>query len=62
MIVDTSAVIAILHDEIDKPRYTGAIEADEHPKMSVVNYVEAGVVVDAARNPSLSRKLDDFVR
>jgi len=62
MIVDTSAVIAILHDEPDKSRYSRAIEADENPKMSVVNYLEAGVVVDSVRNPMLSRKLDEFIR
>jgi ribonuclease VapC len=62
MIVDTSAVIAILHSEPDMSRYSRAIEADENPKMSVVNYVEAGVVVDSIRNPVAYRKLDDFIR
>lgn len=62
MIVDTSAVIAILHDEPDKPKFTAAIEEAENPKMSVVNYVESGVVVDSAKNPVMSRKLDELIR
>jgi len=62
VIVDTSAVIAILRKEEDGERFILAIDAEMNPSMSVVNYVEAGVVLDSDRNPVLSRKLDDFIR
>ena len=62
MIVDTSAVIAIVNDEPEAERFSRAIAADQRPAMSVVNCVEAGVVVDAARDPVMSRKLDDLMR
>ncbi len=62
MIVDTSAVIAILRDEAEGQRFSQAIEADLWPRMSVVSYVEAGVVVDSTRRPVASRQLDELIR
>lgn len=62
MIVETSAVIAILRDEPEASRFSQAIEADPQPKMSVVSYVEAAVVADAARSPTISRRLDELIR
>jgi ribonuclease VapC len=62
MIVDTSAVIAILRAEPEAERFSALIEQDPAPKMSVANYVEAGVVMDAPKNAVISRRLDAFVR
>lgn len=62
MIIDTSAIIAILRDEPEGPRFSEAIEAAPLPKMSAVSYVEAGIVADAARNPAISRQLDELIR
>ena len=62
MIVDTSAVIAILKEEQDGPRLLRVIAGSTAPKrMSAANYLEAGIVVDANRNPLLSRRLDDLI-
>ena len=62
MIVDTSAVIAILKEEQDAARLLRAIAVSTEPKrMSAANYLEAGIVVDANRNPLLSRRLDDLI-
>jgi ribonuclease VapC len=62
MIVDTSAVIAILKEEQDAPRFLRAVAISTQPKrMSAANYLEAGIVVDANRNPLLSRRLDDLI-
>ena len=62
MIVDTSAVIAILREEQDAYRFLRAIAVSTEPKrMSAANYLEAGIVVDANRNPLLSRRLDDLI-
>lgn len=62
MIVDTSALIAIIRDEPEGPKFSEAIEAEPRPKMSVVSYVEAGIVADAARNPNISRQFDELIR
>ncbi len=61
MIVDTSAVIAILRDERDAAALARAMESQSSCRMSAVSYVEAGVVTDANRNPILSRRLDTLL-
>lgn len=62
MILDTSAVIAILRGEPEADRFGQILENDAVPRMSVASYVEAGAVMDAARSPIVSRQLDEFVR
>src|ERR1700729_2228179 len=62
MIVDTSVVIAVLKGESDGPRFLRALTVSTQPKrMSAANYLEAAIVVDANRNPLLSRRLDDLI-
>ncbi len=62
MIVDTSAVIAILRSETDAAAIAEALERPHLRRMSAVSYVEAAVVVDSNRNPLLSRRFDDLLR
>ena len=58
MIVDTSALIAVLRGEPDADRYIEALAAATGPRMSAANYLETAIVVDANRDPVLSRRLD----
>ena len=46
MIVDTSAIIAILFDEADADRYDSAIVAAPICRMSVANFLEATIVLE----------------
>lgn len=62
MIVDTSAIIAILRNEPDAIELGEAMQRSPICRMSAVSYVEAGVVTDSNRNPVLSRRLDDLLR
>jgi ribonuclease VapC len=61
MIVDASAIAAILFEEADAGRFTEALEAADNARLSAGTYVELGVVVDGRRNPLLSRRLDDVL-
>jgi ribonuclease VapC len=62
MIVDTSVVIAVLKEECDGARFLRALTMSTQPKrISAANYLEAAIVVDANRNPLLSRRLDDLI-
>ena len=61
MILDTSAVIAILRAEPEAPAFAHAIEAAAHNRISAVNYVEAAAVIDASRDPIASRRFDDLI-
>ncbi len=62
MILDSSALIAILRNEPEAAKFAKAIEASEERRISAVNYVEAAVVIDGSRDPIASRRFDDLVR
>jgi ribonuclease VapC len=62
MILDTSAVIAILRDEPEAPLFAKAIETASHRRISAVNYVEAAAVIDGSRDPIASRRFDELLR
>ncbi len=62
MIVDTSALIAILRNEPEAREFAHAMEAAKRIRLSAASYVEAGVMTDGARDPVVSRGLDDLIR
>ncbi len=62
MIVDTSAVLAILFNESDAETYARAISEAESRRMSAASFVEAAVVVEAQTKESGSRQFDAFFR
>lgn len=62
MIIDASAVIAILRDEPEAEGCAAAIEAASGRRISAANFVEAAIVIDASRDPVASRRLDDLLR
>jgi ribonuclease VapC len=62
VIVDTSALIAILRGEPDGEQLSDRIGDAYEPRLSAASYLETAIVLDAARNPSLSRKLDDYLK
>ncbi len=62
MIVDSSAIIAILRNEPDAAAMAEALQEAPIRRMSAVTYVEAAVVADNDRNPLLSRRFDSLVR
>ena len=61
MIIDTSAVIAILRAEPEAAEFAEAIEAATSRRMSAANFLEAAVVMDSARDPVVSRRFDELV-
>lgn len=61
MIVDTSALIAILRTEPDAMLYARAIEAATSRRVSAVNFVEAAIVMDGSRDPVVSRRFDELL-
>ncbi len=61
MIVDTSALIAILRDEPEAEACARAIENSLVRRISAANFVEAAVIIDASRDPVASRRFDELV-
>jgi ribonuclease VapC len=62
MIVDSSAIIAILRDEPDAGQIAEVLQRTPVRRISAVTYVEAAVVTDSNRSPVLSRRFDNLLR
>jgi ribonuclease VapC len=62
MIVDTSALIAILRDESDAKVFATAIADADRRRLSAANYLETAIVIDGSRSPIASRRFDDLLR
>ncbi len=62
MIIDTSALIAILRNEPEAIACAKAIEAVASRRISAANFVETAIVIDGSRDPIASRRFDDLVR
>ena len=62
MIVDTSALIAILRDEPEARKFAIAIADAERRRISAANYLETAIVIDGSRDPIASRSFDDLIR
>jgi ribonuclease VapC len=61
MIVDTSALLAILLAEPEALQFTNAILSAESAAISAASYLEAAVRIDRLRNPVASRMLDKLI-
>ncbi len=62
MVIDTSAVLAILLAEDDAEHYARAIEDAEVCRASVATYLEAALVIDNRGDAVASREFDLFFR
>jgi ribonuclease VapC len=61
MIVDTSAVVAILKNEPDTQTYAEAIERAKVVRISAASYLEAHIVVERFREPILKARLEEIL-
>jgi ribonuclease VapC len=61
IIIDTSAVIAILRNEQERRSFTEAIEAAGQCMMSAVSFVEASLVMESRNGYEGLRDLDLFL-
>ena len=62
MILDTSAIVAILQDEPESPAFAHAVEDNRPVRVSAANWLEAAILVDGNRSPALSRRFDELLR
>jgi ribonuclease VapC len=46
MVIETSALVAMLTDEPDAQRFEAAVEADPVRLMSTASYLEAAIVIE----------------
>jgi len=61
MVVDSSALVAILRKEPEAARFTRSLLRDSVRLISAANLLEAGIVIDNQAGLSAGRRLDRFV-
>ncbi len=61
MIVDSSAVLAVLYREPDAERYETAMAMAQNCSMSVANVLETSIVVESHGGPAAGHALDAFL-
>lgn len=61
MIVNSSALLAVILNEDDEPRFATAMIDAPVLRMSAANWVEAAIVVDSHRNPAAADRFEDLV-
>ena len=61
MIVDVSVLVAIINLEPDGRMFEAAIESSPVNRVSAATYLEASIVIDRARDPLVSRRLDELL-
>ncbi len=61
MIVDSSALLAVILNEDDEPRFAAAMIDAPSLHMSAANWVETAIVVDAHKNPMAQVRFEDLI-
>jgi ribonuclease VapC len=61
MIIDTSALVAILKQEAGWETLAEALDSSPGTSISASTYVELSIVVDRWKNPTLSSRVDELI-
>lgn len=61
MVIDTSAILAILQREPERHSFVEAIESADSTRMSVANFVESSIVIESRYGAEGLRDLDRFI-
>jgi ribonuclease VapC len=61
MIVDTSALVAILRGEPEMQEFLHILDQAANVRLSAATYLETAVVIDGGKDPVLSRRLDELL-
>ncbi len=62
MIIDTSAILAILFEEPDADHFLSAIAADSSRRISTATLLETTIVLESRSGPAAGHELDAFLR
>ncbi len=61
MVIDTSAILAILQREPERRSFVEAIESADSTRMSVASFVESSIVIESRYGAEGLRDLDRFI-
>lgn len=62
MIIDSSALVAILRREPEAETFSETIVDAETRVLSAASYLETGIVIDGPRDPVASQYVDDIIQ
>ena len=60
MIVDSSALLAVIFNEVDEDRFLVTMVDADRLRISAAAWVEAAIVVDRHRNPAATIRFEDL--
>jgi len=61
VIIDSSAIVAILRKEPEGPAFAEVIEKAFSCRMSAANFLETAIVIDTMREPLVTHRFDDML-
>jgi ribonuclease VapC len=61
MIVDSSALVAVIKDEPDGPRMAHIMDSAKEIRVSAASYFETSIVIDGLHSPAQSARWDELV-
>jgi ribonuclease VapC len=61
MVVDTSAILAVLFDEPEAETFLAALRSVAQPAISAANWLEVAIVIDGRKGPEWLPALDAFL-
>jgi ribonuclease VapC len=61
VIVDSSAIVAIIRKEAGWEAYNATIENADTVRLSAAGYLEVAIVVDSRRDPATTRRFDEYL-
>jgi ribonuclease VapC len=61
MVIDTSALLAILQDEPERRAFNEALESADSRRLSAASFVEVSIVIEARHGAAGQRDLDLFL-
>jgi ribonuclease VapC len=61
VIIDSSAIIAILREEPERPLFRKILNESKQRRISAATYFELSIVIDSRKNPAMSLAIDELL-
>jgi ribonuclease VapC len=61
MIVDSSAILATIKNEPERPDFAAALERANDARISAANYFETAILIDSYKSPTLAARFEELM-
>lgn len=62
MIVDSSAILAIVKDEPERAAFAAILEGADDVRISAANYFETSILIDSYKSPTLAARFEELMQ